>query len=208
MPLTRIFPLGKEAIESYIGSMNMDTSWGKAVPAFDHADMTSSTQVYAWFLNEVLETTAPSGAPRQYAFANKSCYRFDNGTLTVDTTFQVLKDTRMAGLAHPRTKALTQRQICSGGVRMRFLAGGILVAFEASNPPVHRCMESRCVDQPSGLSLYDAESENRENQRGQASQPRICSFPSQTSFDFPEGCVIVVDKLMISCDIWAISNQV
>ena len=87
MPLTRVFPLTQGAIQAYIGSMNVDTSWGKAVPSFDHADMTSSAQKYAWFLNEVIETTAPSGAPRQYAFANKSCYRFDNGTLTTDTTF-------------------------------------------------------------------------------------------------------------------------
>lgn len=90
MPIKRLFP--RAASEgSFLGNMNMATQYaGRAVPSFDHVYMTSSGDVLHYFV-DAIETKSPAGTttganPRQYAGANKTMWRLDNGVRTDDTS--------------------------------------------------------------------------------------------------------------------------
>ena len=87
----RLFP--RVASEgSFLGNTNMTSHFaGRIMPSFGHSYMTNSGDVLHFFV-DVIETIAPTGTstggnPRQYAGANKTMYRLDNGTRTSDTTF-------------------------------------------------------------------------------------------------------------------------
>lgn len=68
------------------GSINVDTRFGRAVPAFDHYIIGDTDRLH-YYIGSI-ETQAPTtGIPRQYAGVNKTMHRLDNGTITADTTF-------------------------------------------------------------------------------------------------------------------------
>lgn len=84
-----VFPLnpgdGREGV-SLLGSMNMEITPDGACPAFDHGAISGGGDK-AHYWGGPIETKAPNGNPRQYAFVNTSVFRFEDGALTLDNDF-------------------------------------------------------------------------------------------------------------------------
>lgn len=84
MPLIQALPAQNE--DSYLGSMNMDTSHvGRAIPWFDFAEVSATDRLH--YPTFVVETTNPTGNPRVYYGINKTVYRYEDGTETADNAF-------------------------------------------------------------------------------------------------------------------------
>lgn len=83
------FPLnpgdGREGV-SLLGSMNMEITPDGATPAFDHGEISGSSDKAAYW-GAPIETKAPNGNPRQYVFVSDEVWRFEDGALTQDTDF-------------------------------------------------------------------------------------------------------------------------
>ena len=83
------FPLnagdGREGV-SLLGSHNMEITPDGATPAFDHGEMTGSSDKAAYW-GTPIETKAPNGNPRQYVFVSDEVWRFEDGALTQDNDF-------------------------------------------------------------------------------------------------------------------------
>lgn len=91
MPRETLWPRKNQA--SIVGNVNFDTRHeDRAVPAYDHAAMTGSADTLYPFIATAIETSNPSGNPRQYAFANTKCFYFEDGARTTDNTFADVVD--------------------------------------------------------------------------------------------------------------------
>lgn len=83
------FPLqpgdGREGV-SLLGSHNFEVTPDGATPAFDHGAISGGgDKLHYW--GSPVETKAPNGNPRQYAFVNDEVWRFEDGALTQDNDF-------------------------------------------------------------------------------------------------------------------------
>ena len=83
------FPLnpgdGRKGV-SLLGSHNMEITPDGACPAFDHGEITGSSDKAAYW-GTAIETKAPNGNPRQYVFVSDEVWRYEDGALTQDTDF-------------------------------------------------------------------------------------------------------------------------
>ena len=87
MPITPLFPLANQHV-SYPGSINVDLSHeGRVSPAFDHADLTGTADVLHYFGAQYISTQDADGNPIDFAFANKTVWKIQNGSISADTTF-------------------------------------------------------------------------------------------------------------------------
>lgn len=91
---TPVFP----ELGQFPGSSNIHIENGKLMPAFDHVAMSGSSDVLHYFIKEQLETTNPSGNPRNYAFANISAFYYEDGARTTDTSFTAGNAVQCAGI--------------------------------------------------------------------------------------------------------------
>lgn len=83
---------------SWPGSANIHIENGKLMPAFDHAAMTGSSDILHYFIKETIETTNPSGNPRNYAFGNNQAFYYEDGARTTDTSFTATCAVQCAGI--------------------------------------------------------------------------------------------------------------
>ena len=87
MPLTPLFPVADQ-VRSFPGSVNIELSHdGRVSPAFDHAALTGSADALHYFGSSFVETVDADGNPIAFAFANKTVWKIQNGTISADTTF-------------------------------------------------------------------------------------------------------------------------
>ena len=68
------------------GSMNVEVVPEGVVPAFDHGELTGSTD-RSHFWHSPIITKNPSGNSRIYAGANRICFKIEDGAITIDITF-------------------------------------------------------------------------------------------------------------------------
>lgn len=83
----RIFPIPRGSKSTTFGTNNMELTPDGATPSPDHGVMSGSGDKLHYFGSKTIEAKAPNGNPRQYVFVNKSCYRWEDGALTLDGTF-------------------------------------------------------------------------------------------------------------------------